>query len=75
MKIELNNNKNIDANIYLKRQKDYTEVIIFGFFDFVPQGDSFKLMMSPRRIKKHLFQYIYQHSVNDYIRKSLLGKF
>lgn len=75
MKIELNNNKNIDANIYLKRQKDYTEVIIFGFFDFVPQGDSFNLKMSPRRIKKHVKMYIYQHSVNDAIRTSLLGTF
>lgn len=74
MKIELVTNK-IDANIYLKQHKGYTEIIIFGFFDFVPQGDSFKLKMSPRRVKKHLKMYIYQHSVNDYIRKSLLGTF
>lgn len=74
MKIELAAN-NIDASIYLKQHKKYTEVIIFGFIDFVPQGDSFDLKMSPRRIKKHLLQYIYQHSTNDYIRKSLLGTF
>lgn len=75
MKIELNNNKNIDATIYLKRQKYYTEVMIFGFFDFVPQGDSFNLKMNPRQVKKHLQMYIYQHSTNDFIRKSLLGTF
>lgn len=74
MKIELVDNK-IDVSIYLKQHKKYTEVIIFGFINFVPQGDSFRLKMNPRRIKKHLFQYIYQHSVNDYIRESLLGKF
>jgi len=74
MKIELTAN-NIDANIYLKQHKGFTEIIIFGFFDFVPQGDSFNLKMNPRQVKKHLKQYIYQHSTNDFIRKSLLGTF
>jgi hypothetical protein len=74
MKIELTAN-NIDANIYLKQHKGFTEIIIFGFFDFVPQGDSFNLKMNPRQVKKHLKQYIYQHSFNDFIRKSLLGTF
>lgn len=74
MKIELIDNK-IDASIYLKQHKKYTEVIIFGFFNFVPQGDSFNLKMNPRQVKKHLKQYIYQHSTNDYIRESLLGTF
>jgi len=74
MKIKLTAN-NIDANIYLKQHKGFTEIIIFGFFDFVPQGDSFNLKMNPRQVKKHLKQYIYQHSFNDFIRKSLLGTF
>lgn len=74
MKININHN-NVDVDVYLKQHKDNTEIIIFGFIDFVPQGDSFRLKMSPRRVKKHLFQYIYQHSTNDYIRKSLLGTF
>lgn len=74
MKIELTAN-NIDANIYLRNHKGYTEIIIFGFFDFIPQGDSFNLKMSPRRVKKYYKQYIYQHSTNAFIRKALLGKF
>lgn len=74
MKININHN-NVDVDVYLKQHKDNTEVIIFGFIDFIPQGDNFRLKMSPRRIKKHLFQYIYQHSTNAYIRKSLLGTF
>lgn len=74
MKIEIKYN-NVDANIYLKQHKGYTEVYIFGFFDFIPRGDSFNLKMNPRQVKKHLKQYIYQHSTNDFIRKSLLGTF
>lgn len=74
MKIEIKHN-NVDVDVYLKQHKGYTELIIFGFIDFIPRGDSFNLKMSPRRVKKHLKQYIYQHSVNDYIRKSLLGTF
>lgn len=74
MKIELTAN-NIDINVYLRQHKGYTEIIIFGFIDFIPQGDSFKLKMNPRQVKKHLKQYIYQHSTNDFIRKSLLGTF
>lgn len=74
MKIEIKYN-NVDIDVYLKQHKGYTEIIIFGFINFVPQGDSFNLKMSPRRVKKHLRMCIYQHSVNDYIRKSLLGKF
>lgn len=74
MKIEIKYN-NVDIDVYLKQHKGNTEVIIFGFIDFIPQGDSFRLKMSPRRVKKHLFQYVYQHSTNDYIRKSLLGTF
>lgn len=74
MKININHN-NVDVDVYLKQHKDNTEVIIFGFIDFIPQGDSFRLKMNPRRIKKHLRMYIWQHSTNDYIRKSLLGTF
>lgn len=74
MKINYNYN-NVDIDVYLRRHKKYTEVFIFGFVDFIPRGDSFNLKMTPRRVKKHLKQYIYQHSTNDFIRKSLLGTF
>ena len=73
MKISIKYN-NIDIDVYLKQHKEYIEVIIFGFIDFIPQGDSFNLKMSSRRIKKNLKMYIYQHSTNDVIRHSLLGR-
>lgn len=74
MKLKLEYN-NVDVDVYLRQRHNYTEVYIFGFINFIPQGDSFKLKMNPRQVKKHLKQYIYQHSTNDFIRKSLLGKF
>lgn len=74
MKIEIKYN-NVDIDVYLKQHKGYTEIIIFGFINYIPQGDSFNLKMNPRQVKKHLKQYIYQHSTNDEIRKSLLGTF
>ena len=65
----------IDVDIYLKQHKNYTEIFVFGFVNYVPVGDSFNLKMSPRRVKKRIFQYIYQHSCNDFLTKALLGKF